>query len=255
VRRSVAIFLCCLGVTFSGYHAYAAGLSQVKTHFLKGEYGKAIGSGEEIISRSMDKTLRERDQLYYFMGLSYLQEADYTRAADMFEFVIDELVDSDFVPEAKLGMADIAYRKSEYSGARDLYRDLLSGPPKDDLIPVLYSRLSLCAAKLDKIEEAQQYADILKKDYPESLEIALGDNLFNTGAFYTVQIGAFSDQGNAQGLKEELLLKDYPAYIEELSQNGSLTYRVRIGKLKSRGEASRLKEKLRSDDYPAKIFP
>ena len=255
MRKKQIIYLSCLGVLLCRSTLVASSNTQVKTLFLNGEYNLAISQGEEIINQSLDNASSERDELYYIMGLCYLQEADYLRADDMFEFVINEFPGSRFVPDAKLGIADISYIKGEYSAATDAYRDLLRASFRRDLLPGLYSRFSLSLSNQGEIDEAQEYLLILQREYPESFEGIKGKQLFNQGSFYTVQVGAFSDRNNAIGLKSKLLNQGYSAYVEELTDGGALTHRVRVGRLKSRQEAILLQGRLVSQDYPAKIFP
>jgi len=255
MRKKQIIYLCCLGVLLCRSTLVASSTTQIKTLFLNGEYNLAISQGEEIINQSLDNASSDRDELYYIMGLCYLQEADYLRAKNSFEFVIDEYPASRHFQDARLGIADISYLEGDYSKASRLYKDLLKSSPSRDLIPGLYWRLSLSLSKLDQISQAQEYLLILQREYPESFESVKGNQLFNQGSFYTVQVGAFSDRNNAIGLKSKLFNQGYSAYVEELTDGGALTHRVRVGKLKNRQEAISLQDQLVSQGYPAKIFP
>ena len=255
MRKKQIIYLSCLGVLLYSGTLLASSATQIKTLFLNGEYNLVISRGEEIINQSLDNSSPDRDELYYIMGLSYMQESDYLRARDMFEFVIDEYLTSRHFQDARLGIADISYLEGDYSKASRLYKDLLKSSPSRDLIPGLYWRLSLSLSKLDQISQAQEYLLILQREYPESFESIKGNQLFNQGSFYTVQVGAFSDRNNAIRLKDKLLNQGYSAYVEEFADDEAITHRVRAGKLKSRQEAISLQDRLIRQDYPAKIFP
>ena len=255
MRKKQIIYLSCLGVLLYSGTLLASSATQVKTLFLNGEYNLVISRGEEIINQSLDNSSPDRDELYYIMGLSYMQESDYLRARDMFEFVIDEYLTSRHFQDARLGIADISYLEGDYSKASRLYRDLLRASPRRDLLPGVYSRLSLSLSKQGEIEEAQEYASRLKNDYPDSFESAQGEHQFSAGSYYCVQVGAFSDRNNAIRLKDKLLNQGYSAYVEEFADDEAITHRVRAGKLKSRQEAISLQDRLIRQDYPAKIFP
>jgi len=255
MRKSPAVaILICVAVLSAGI-IYASTVTSVKTYFLKGDYSKAIEVGEEEVNSARHNSSNNRDQLYYFMGLCYMKEGDYLRAKKSFEFVIDEYPASQHFQDARMGIADISYLEGDYSKASRLYKDLLESSLSRDLIPGLYSRLSLSLSKLDQISQAQEYLLILQREYPESFESIKGNQLFNQGSFYTVQVGAFSDRNNALRLKSKLLNQGYSAYVEELGDGEVLTHRVRVGKLKSRQEAISLQDRLVRQDYPAKIFP
>jgi len=66
------------------------------------------------------------------------------------------------------------------------------------------------------------------------------------GGFFTVQIGAFKDQGNAQRLRDRLNLSYSPIFIQQYDSPDGTFYRVRVGKVSGEDAARQFGEQLRS---------
>jgi rare lipoprotein A len=66
-----------------------------------------------------------------------------------------------------------------------------------------------------------------------------------TGGFFTVQVGAFRDQGNAQRLRERLNLAYSPIFIQQYDSPDGVFYRVRVGKVSGEDAARQFGEQLR----------
>ena len=67
-----------------------------------------------------------------------------------------------------------------------------------------------------------------------------------TGGFFTVQIGAFRDQGNAQRLRDRLNFSYSPIFIQQYDSPDGTFYRVRVGKVAGEDAARQFGEQLRS---------
>jgi rare lipoprotein A len=67
-----------------------------------------------------------------------------------------------------------------------------------------------------------------------------------TGGFFTVQVGAFKDQGNAQRLRDRLNLSYSPIFIQQYDSPDGTFYRVRVGKVSGEDAARQFGEQLRS---------
>jgi rare lipoprotein A len=79
---------------------------------------------------------------------------------------------------------------------------------------------------------------------PVRLEV-LG-NVDVTAGFFTVQVGAFRDHGNADRLRDRLSLSYSPIYIQQYDSPDGIFYRVRVGKISGEPEAQQFAEKLRN---------
>jgi peptidoglycan lytic transglycosylase len=65
---------------------------------------------------------------------------------------------------------------------------------------------------------------------------------------FTVQIGAFSDRANAEVLRDRLLARYRPIFIQDLDTPTGHFYRVRVGRVASSDAAQQLAAQLRDSD-------
>lgn len=66
-----------------------------------------------------------------------------------------------------------------------------------------------------------------------------------TGGFFTVQVGAFRDSGNAQRLRDRLNLSYSPIFVQQYDSPDGTFYRVRVGKITGEDAARQFGEQLR----------
>jgi rare lipoprotein A len=81
---------------------------------------------------------------------------------------------------------------------------------------------------------------------PIRLEV-LG-NVDVTAGFFTVQVGAFRDPGNAQRLRDRLSLSYSPIFIQQYDSANGTFYRVRVGKVSGEDAATTFAGQLRSKE-------
>jgi rare lipoprotein A len=81
---------------------------------------------------------------------------------------------------------------------------------------------------------------------PVRLEVVSGSDPF--GGFFTVQVGAFKDLGNAQRLRDRLNALYPPAFIQQVQLEDGTFYRVRVGKISGEPSAERFAEELKSKE-------
>jgi rare lipoprotein A len=65
---------------------------------------------------------------------------------------------------------------------------------------------------------------------------------------FTVQVGAFADRGNAERLRDRLLARYQPIFIQDYDSPTGHFYRVRVGRVPSPDAAQKLAAQLRSAD-------
>jgi rare lipoprotein A len=80
---------------------------------------------------------------------------------------------------------------------------------------------------------------------PVRLEI-LSAGIDPASGFFTVQIGAFRDRGNAERLRQRLNAAYSPIFIQPYDSPDGLYYRVRVGKVPGEDAAHQFGEQLRS---------
>ncbi len=62
---------------------------------------------------------------------------------------------------------------------------------------------------------------------------------------WIVQLGSFTEEGNAQSLNTKLRQAGYPSFVEPIKKDGKVSYRVRVGPEIKRSEADALLKKLK----------
>jgi len=81
---------------------------------------------------------------------------------------------------------------------------------------------------------------------PVRLEV-LG-NVDVTAGYFTVQVGAFHDRGNAERLRDRLSAAYSPIFIQQYDSPDGTFYRVRVGKISGEDAAHDFGEQLRSKE-------
>ncbi len=66
-----------------------------------------------------------------------------------------------------------------------------------------------------------------------------------TAGFFTVQIGAFRDRGNAERLRDRLSAYYSPIFIQQYDSPAGMFYRVRVGRISGEDAAHQFGEQLR----------
>ena len=81
---------------------------------------------------------------------------------------------------------------------------------------------------------------------PVRIELLSGPS--PTSGEFTVQIGAFADRNNAEQLRERLLARYQPIFIQDYDAPTGHFYRVRVGRLPSPDAAQQLAVQLKNTD-------
>jgi len=73
-------------------------------------------------------------------------------------------------------------------------------------------------------------------------------NVDVTAGFFTVQVGAFHDHGNAERLRDRLSISYSPIFIQKYDSPDGAFYRVRVGRISGEQAAQDFGEKLRNTE-------
>ena len=73
-------------------------------------------------------------------------------------------------------------------------------------------------------------------------------NVDPTEGFFTVQVGAFRDRGNAEKLRDRLNASYTPVFIQQYDAPDGTFYRVRVGKISGESAAQDFAEQLRAKE-------
>lgn len=238
--------------------AQAEGIDNLKADFLRGNYRRVIFEAQKF---SGTNSSYDAQELNYILGLSYLKEGDFEKARESFERILNS-PSSKFKAPANLGIADVYLAAGRFKEAEDIYAQIIAdNPDTSQKASILYRQSQLEFSKGD-IRQGNECLLKLKKEFPLSPELSLtgGFSLISPpapvppvkdGAEYFVQIGFFTDKVNANRVKNKLLAKKYPVYIE----NSSGSYRVKVGRFKNLEEALDLEKRLSRDGFQTKVCP
>jgi len=94
---------------------------------------------------------------------------------------------------------------------------------------------------------AQQIESVGPGVVPIRLEVISG-SVDPTAGFFTVQVGAFRDRGNAERLREKLNATYSPIYIQTYDAPDGGFYRVRVGKISGEDAARQYATQLKTHD-------
>ena len=243
----VVIFSCLGG-------AAQAGLTDIETAILKGDYAQAEKSAKGLLSRDPQKNIAQQGQ--YYLGLSQLRQGRYKEARSAFLKIKKNNMDPQLRDKVYLGISDAAYLEEDYKHAQDVLDELLGQNPKPEGLSLVYLKLAKVNLKLAQWTQAQDYLTKIVQSFPNSLEAPAAKQLLEEKQYFTVQVGAFVERDRAEQLVMELKQKEEYSYILETTdaQNRKF-YRVRIGQLAMLKEAQKVKNRLDKLGYPAKIYP
>ncbi len=130
VTRKILLMFWCFCVLVTS-RAYALNLDKLNSLFLSQDYKAAILEGEKILAAK--GTSSDLDELYYILGLSYMRDANYLRASDIFEIIINEYKNSPLKEDATLSLADTYFLRQDFDKAEALYKEIINSNPRTKL--------------------------------------------------------------------------------------------------------------------------
>lgn len=251
--KKIEFILVLLSLFILPAFCWALDLDTLKIDFLQGNYRRVIFEGQAEVERAH---LANADELNYILGLSYLKESKIDLAQTCFRRILNNS-GSKFKEEANLGLGDTYLVTGQFQQAEDIYNKLIADDSNYRLRPAILYRLSQLGYKKGDRQKGNDYWFKLKRDFPLSPELrfargiaSINANLDDPGE-YSIQVGFFTNSTNANNLKDTLLSKNYPAYVESFSTG----YRVRVGRFKLQKEALDLESKLSQDGFQTKLCP
>jgi TolA-binding protein len=224
---------------------YALNLDNLRAYFLSGDYKTCISEGEKILAGASSS--KDLEELYYILGLSYLKDGNYLRASDIFEIILKEYHDNKFKEEAKLGLGDSYFARRDYRKAQALYQEILKSNYRSKLKPALYYRLSQLGKRTADSRIEQEYADKLKKEFPQSPEALTNKAFFPGNDNIPLKINN-PEPAVSPVIRIPVAAAKTPGHIEsgEVREVISGSYSVQVGAFSSLDNARSLAMKLKS---------
>ncbi|MBU1122046.1 MAG: SPOR domain-containing protein [Candidatus Omnitrophica bacterium] len=236
----VVLFLICFP-----FVAYPSSLNSAYKDYLYGNYEQAVETA---------RRLRSDDEVLYFLGLVYMKTRDFSKARISLDRLIEEFPQSRVYESGVVKMADTYFLGGYLSKAKSLYKEIEANGRCSNFMPLVYLRLAQIYSKEGAWDNKNKYLRLLRARYSNSSEMKFVKILEAAGDFFFIQVGAFSDKDNAEGLKGELK-NDYPVYIDEEIKSGYTLYKVRIGDFQERNKVEAISSALMQKGYPARIYP
>ena len=228
-------------------------LDEAVTRMLKEDYNGAVDECERL-ERYGDKQLKA--EALYLKGACFFKIENYTKAREVFKKALS-YAKGEASTEIYMGIADSYFMEYKYSKAIAIYEQLLDKIKNEDAyLCTLYYKLGKSYQKESEWAKTKYYFNLLKKKFPESFESELVSKTSVGGNFFTIQVGCFSSQRNAEKLQHDLDAKGYDVYLTPFKSNGRQLYRVRVGEFMSRAAAVHTEARLKSIEHlPTHIFP
>ena len=280
-RTERATFLAGAAALALFAHAVFAGeMDKGEAFYLQKQYGKAV----ECYRKALDAKLNDNNRAlcWYMVGKSYTQLNRYDDAKISFMNIVNLYSNTDWLPEAYIGLGDVEFKRRKYSEALKQYRKSQT----ETFMKRSGSRVLLKIAKTQKnlgnAKEASECEKKILKDYPRSLEARLllkGSSSSSTKVVkaeststssktttaaktstatkpaaktttsapktkFAVQVSYTPKQDLANNYAAQLKKKGYKAYVRK----GSKGYSVLVGDYASKSEAQTVCAKLRKSE-------
>lgn len=225
--------------------AYPFTLIDAHRDYLRGNY-------EEAVYKT--KNLPKNEETLYFLGLVYTKMGNYSKARVFLRKLIKQFPGTELSKQGKIKLANTYFLTENYSKAKKMFKDIEKRCRRLDNMSLVLLRLAQISSRQGEWEEKQKYLERVKGKYPSSSEMKFVDILESYGDFFTIQIGAFSQEKNALSLVGELG-KGYQVCVVKDTKGSYPLYKVRVGKYKDRRNAQKASLKLINEGYPARIYP
>ena len=272
------IYVGARALALFAFSVFAGEMDKGEAFYLQKQYAKAL----ECYRKALDSKLNDNNRAlcWYMVGKSYTQLERYNDAKISFMNIVNLYSNTDWLPEAYVGLGDVEFKRRKYSEALKQYRNSQT----ESFMKRSGSRVLLKIAKTQKnlgnTKEAQECERKILKDYPRSLEARLlmkgvsssstkvvkaestGSSAKTTATTSTstkstaktttsapktkfaVQVSYTPKQDLANNYAAQLKKKGYKAYVRK----GSKGYSVLVGDYASKSEAQTVCAKLRKSE-------
>ncbi|MEI7998234.1 MAG: SPOR domain-containing protein [Candidatus Omnitrophota bacterium] len=252
-RQSIMAGIIPLLLLLTMTPIYAA-TSDIEAAIMNKNHEQAKTLAVDLLKSSTEP--KERVQTEYYLGLSQLRLGQFAEARSAFQIVMSATDSSDLYDRAALGMMEALYKPGFYKDALKQGEALLRKSPKSSFLSSIYLKIARTHLKMTQWGLAKDYLQKIIKDFPQSLEATIAQNLMEEKEYFAVQVGSFLDKDKAMNLMEQLKENGQYSYIvETINSDGKKFYRVRVGQMTSLSDAQTLEGRLSQLGYPTLIYP
>ena len=253
MKRIVFILIIMLLISFNA-ECKSGLLQEVNILFLKENYRNVIEKVNQDISK-YDLDRKEKKEMLYIAGLSYLKLGKYKKARSVFNKILGMNGDN-IRQDAYLGIAHSYYLEKKYDIALRAYKNVLTIYPRHNRLSSIYYNMAMIYKAKNEPRKANHYLQKVKKKFATSFEASKTTyvSVKQKTTHYIVQLGAFISLRNAKKLVRRLSRKKFDSYIQKIKKHGKTLYRIRGGKFSNKSYARRLIRRLRRSGFQAKII-
>ncbi|MBU1086076.1 MAG: SPOR domain-containing protein [Candidatus Omnitrophica bacterium] len=245
----VGLFICW-GIAANAY-CYSTALDEVIKLMLKNDYYAALDECNRLERTYLGD---EHAELLYAKAECYYLLENYEQARDIFKQGL-KYAKGTLLTKLYIGIADTYFMQHGYDKAISIYKQLLDKKETDYEAALLF-KLGKAYQKNSKWTQSKYYFDLLEKKYPQSFEREIVDKSSVGGNFFTIQVGCFFNQANADKLSNDLRGKGYAVYVTPFLSHDTKLYRVRVGEFVSLIAAEHTEQELKDIEHlPTHIFP
>ena len=253
-RFIILSFIFSLFISPVAVFAQNSGISDLEAMIIQEDYKKASDKAKDLLKTRLNSN--DAAQVEYYLGLSDLRLGEYAQAYDVFKKVVGDRPATELYEKAYVGVIDSLYMQGYYENALKEVVALMNRHPKSEMMGLMYLKAARSNLKLARWIKAKEFLQRILKEYPESFESGVARQLLEEKQYFTVQVGAFTEQPRAERLVKELIQrKEYAYIVETRSPDGKIFFRVRVGQMTALKDAQALESKLSSFGYPTRIYP
>ncbi len=229
-----------------------APFKQAQVLYLRGDYRKALEGFSNFILTFPHSPYTADASIW--KGKCHLKLGEVEAAEESFRRAIERPRNECLANLAKEGLADCAFMKGDFRKAARIYRSLLDAECISQ--PRTLYQLAESSLRAGDTAEARRRFEQLVSTYSDSKYAETARVKLRSGLdVFRIQAGAFSIRSNADRLRNRLIQKGFPAYIELSHLNGTTLYCVRIGRFDSWREAERKAAEVRRTGFHATVVP
>jgi len=201
-------------------------------------------------ARNLKPAKREQARAVYWMGLALEGAGDVAKAKQQFEAIKVDDAGTGLGELATLGLGDCLRAQGNYSAALSEYMRVVTNYGRSNWLPCALYGAGVCLDELGRQSEASEIYARLRREFPGSFEATIVRERTKgpakekvTGTeprSYTIQLGAFSQETNANALVG--LLKDEGVAgvrIVQEERGGRVLYIVGLGEFPTKEAAVR----------------
>jgi len=249
----LTVVLC----VFASAFARAGRMDDGEQYYLKGRYSAAAAAYKKALTHDMNE--QNRANCWYMLGQSYLMLGDMKNARQAFRKMPARYSKTEWLAHAYVGLGDTYYREKKYNTALEYYKKSMSARHLSQHGSTVYHRLARAHRALKQTSKAKYYEDVIRKNYPDSLEARLilsgkggaaraGSSSGGSAKRYAVQISYTTRADYARDYARKFKKKGYDAYVDVTESKGRTRFRVLLGRYKGKEAAESLMRKIRKNE-------